>query len=105
MRTFDDLRNAFTWKEISGCPGRFTLGEPLPEAPPADMAGDGAVAVRLESPACRNPIELIRLPHGGGLLSYRRADGTYCHTLNSDSGLARKLRQLGLDGPAGAESE
>jgi len=34
---------------------------------------------------------------GGGILSYRRSDGTYVHTLNTSEGFARKLAQLGID--------
>jgi hypothetical protein len=32
----------------------------------------------------------------GGLISYRRADGTFLHTLNTREGVERKLRQLGI---------
>ena len=32
----------------------------------------------------------------GGLISYRKADGTFLHTLNTREGLERKLRQLGI---------
>ena len=34
---------------------------------------------------------------GGGLISYLRSDRTSVHTLNTLEGLARKLRQLGID--------
>jgi len=32
----------------------------------------------------------------GGLISYRKADGRFLHTLNTREGLDRKLRQLGI---------
>ena len=32
----------------------------------------------------------------GGLISYRKADGLFLHTLNTREGLERKLRQLGI---------
>jgi hypothetical protein len=32
----------------------------------------------------------------GGLISYRRPDGTFLHTLNSPEGFERKLQQLGI---------
>jgi hypothetical protein len=32
----------------------------------------------------------------GGLISYRRPDGMFLHTLNTREGLERKLRQLGV---------
>lgn len=94
MQTFDQLIDALAWKEIPGCPGRFTLVEPRPLVTPAALAGDGAHTRGLSSPRCRDAIELVDLPGGGALLSYRRADGTYRHTLNTSQGLARKLEQL-----------
>jgi len=42
---------------------------------------------------------------GGGLISYRHANGRFTHTLNTPEGLARKLLQLGIvhaDDEAGA---
>ena len=33
---------------------------------------------------------------GGGLITYRRLDGTYLHTLNDEAGFQRKLEQLGI---------
>ena len=33
----------------------------------------------------------------GGLISYRKADGSYIHTLNTCDGLHRKLAQLGIE--------
>jgi len=32
----------------------------------------------------------------GGLISYRKQNGSYLHTLNSREGLERKLQQLGI---------
>ena len=36
----------------------------------------------------------MRLAGGGGLLTYARADGTFVHTLNTESGLLRKVAAL-----------
>jgi hypothetical protein len=43
----------------------------------------------------RDPVLVARFAEGG-LISYRRADGTYVHTLNTRDGLERKLAQLGI---------
>ena len=32
----------------------------------------------------------------GGLISYRKAEGMFLHTLNTREGFERKLRQLGI---------
>jgi hypothetical protein len=50
--------------------------------------------------AARDEVHVGRVP-GGGLISYRQADGTFVHTLNTEEGLARKLADLGLDLPEG----
>ena len=36
---------------------------------------------------------------GGGLISYKRANGTYLHTLNTVDGFDRKLMNLGITLP------
>ncbi|MEW6735277.1 MAG: hypothetical protein AB1489_28555 [Acidobacteriota bacterium] len=33
----------------------------------------------------------------GGLISYKRVDGTYLHTLNTAEGFVRKLLALGIE--------
>ncbi len=94
VRTFDQLLEAFAWKEIRGCPGRFVLVEAQPWTTPPTIAGAESVVIDMTSRRCRDPIELVVLAGGGALLSYRRPDGTYRHTLNTAAGLARKLAQL-----------
>jgi hypothetical protein len=46
-------------------------------------------------PTARDPVVVGRLDQGG-LISYQRRDGTYVHTLNTQAGFERKLRQLGI---------
>jgi hypothetical protein len=45
--------------------------------------------------AAKDPVIVTALDDGG-LISYRKADGTYLHTLNTREGFERKLRQLGI---------
>ena len=33
----------------------------------------------------------------GGLISYRKSDGRFLHTLNTTAGFRRKLEQLGIE--------
>lgn len=40
----------------------------------------------------------------GGLISYRRNDGSVLHTLNTSEGFARKLADLGIPLPTGERS-
>lgn len=93
MRRFDEVFAAHKWREIRGCPGRYIareipaawgvtdlLGEPVSEhVVHYSRARDGVVVTPLE---------------GGGLISYKRSDGTYLHTLNTSAGFQRKLNDL-----------
>ena len=49
----------------------------------------------------KDPIVLLRFPGGGGLLSYCKRKGgcerLFVHTLNTESGLIRKVDALRLD--------
>jgi predicted methyltransferase len=47
-------------------------------------------------PTTRDTVIVAKFP-GGGLISYLRGDGSLMHTLNTPDGLARKLRQLGIE--------
>jgi hypothetical protein len=46
-------------------------------------------------PTAKDPVVVAPL-NDGGLISYRKPDGTYLHTLNSREGYERKLQQLGI---------
>lgn len=63
---------------------------------PADLV-DGAVSCSEHLvTAARDPV-VVAVFADGGLISYRKPDGRYVHTLNSRDGLERKLRELGID--------
>ena len=94
------------WKEIKGCPGRYVIpkkGECATthaELLRRDGLGfDPAQGcTELRSDGCVDGLVLTIFPGGGGLLTYCKADGvTQVHTLNTRSGLARKLGALGLE--------
>jgi hypothetical protein len=61
---------------------------------PQSLAPDVAI-VEHRVAGARDPVLVARF-EDGGLISYRRADGTYVHTLNTREGLERKLAQLGI---------
>ena len=42
-----------------------------------------------------DPVRVVRFADGGGLLSYRKPDGRYVHTFNTESGLCRKVLGVG----------
>jgi len=98
MSSFDRLFGAHVWREIPGCLGRFRLVTPLPDRAPHELAGATTTASEHRVAGARDIVLVLPL-EGGGLLSYRRPDGSYVHTLNTASGFARKLAALGIPAP------
>ena len=92
---FETLFASLDWTPIPGCPGRYLLRTDRAAIPPAVLVGDDATMQQYSSPQAADPIELALL-EDGAVLSYRKPDGRYVHTLNTPEGLARKLAQLGL---------
>jgi hypothetical protein len=43
----------------------------------------------------RDPVVVVKL-QDGGIISYKKPDGKYTHTLNTQEGFERKLAQLGI---------
>lgn len=105
--SFEALFAAYPWVPIRGCPGRYLLrGGPSPITP-NDMVGQGPELRVCRSPMAVDPV-VVALAEWGGLISYKKADGRYIHTLNTVEGFARKCRELGIaclppgsDPPAG----
>jgi hypothetical protein len=94
--TFDRLMSSRSWKPIRDCPGRFVLSPADPSVAPQELAGPD-VQFREHRVAAARDIVIVGRFANGGLISYRRADGSFVHTLNTQEGFERKLQQLGLD--------
>jgi hypothetical protein len=96
MKSFDQLFKGHDWRPIRNCPGRYVLGEGAGDLSPADILGEAIPVSEHRVRAARDTVLVARL-HAGGLISYRRADGSHLHTLNTPEGFERKLRQLGIE--------
>jgi hypothetical protein len=92
--TFSALFDRLAWHPIPNCPGRYVL-----TAGPVTMTPEEIVAGASSSEhvvaAARDPV-IVTPFDDGGLISYRKAEGLFLHTLNTREGLERKLRQLGI---------
>jgi hypothetical protein len=93
--TFDELLIERNWKPIRNCPGRFLLVGVRPDLTPEAVVGPAEELLEFHVEAARDRVVVARLDEGG-LISYKRADGTYLHTLNSAEGFSRKILQLGI---------
>jgi hypothetical protein len=94
MTSFDELMTRFSWKPIPRCDGRYVLSGGLSDLSPAALAGPEAEVREFQSGRSRDPVLVVNLDKGSGLISYRQPDGRYVHTLNTAEGFARKLQQL-----------
>ncbi len=91
--TVPELLAARKWKSIPNCPGRYVLAKREPTLAPAQLAQVDCAPAEFHVAAARDVVLVLPLT-GGGLITYRRPDGTYHHTLNTESGFKRKLAQL-----------
>lgn len=94
---FELLRARWSWTPIANCPGRFVLSQAPSTLTPGDVVGPNVELREFRVPSARDVVVVGRFADGG-LISYRRCDGTYKHTLNTAEGFARKLTQLGVEG-------
>jgi hypothetical protein len=93
--TFTALFDRWAWRQIRNCPGRFAFAAGPVAAPPEEIVPGASSGSQHVCGMARDPVIVTPL-EDGGLISYRRADGTFLHTLNTREGFERKLRQLGL---------
>jgi hypothetical protein len=93
---FDTLSRVWAARPIANCPGRFVLSTVPSTTAPGDLVGPNFVARECNVAAARDTVLVTELPDCG-LISYRRADGSYLHTLNTLAGFKRKLVQLGIE--------
>ena len=94
--SLNDLMSAWRWQPIRNCPGRFVLRSSSAELSPEDLLGSDVEVTTFQVAAARDPVLVADLGDGG-LISYKRADGTYLHTLNTAEGFKRKLESLGIE--------
>ena len=95
MISFKDLMGRYRWQEIRNCPGRYVSGEIPARWSVSDLLGEAVFEHPRRSPRARDAVIVTPLTQGG-LISFKREDGTYLHTLNTPEGFLRKLQDLGL---------
>lgn len=94
---FAALLARWPWRAIRDCPGRYALIAADAGSDPERILGRPARLSEHRSAMARDPIVLAPFAAGGGLISYRRDDGRWLHTLNDENGWTRKRSQLGIE--------
>ena len=93
--TFSALFGRLAWCQIRNCPGRYLLAEGPVVTPPEDIVPGATSRSEHVCATAKDPV-IVTPFDDGGLISYRKADGTFLHTLNTREGFERKLSQLGI---------
>jgi hypothetical protein len=101
-RELERLWRLTRWRALANCDGRFVCREKRLE-PLSLAAVCRECGLNLASPVvqCRDEAEgidaaeCVRLCGGGGILTYIKPNGRRVHTLNTESGLCRKLLGMG----------
>jgi hypothetical protein len=95
LAKFSDLIDRWAWRPIPNCPGRYVLGTGPVATPPDEIVPGAGAGSEHVTAAARDPV-IVTPFDDGGLISYRKADGGFLHTLNTREGFERKLRQLAI---------
>lgn len=95
MVTFDQLMSMWTWDAIPNCPGRYKLNGGTSALLIRDLLGFDVELETYSLPTARDTV-IVAVLSDFGIISYKRADGLFVHTLNTLSGLERKLLSLGI---------
>lgn len=93
---FEQIYRAGNWQSIRNCPGRYALRGEDRNLSIEAIAGREIQVSEHRSEQAADTVLVAPLT-GGGIISYRRADGSYLHTLNNEEGFERKLKQLGIE--------
>lgn len=97
MKSFEQLFKEHDWRPIRNCPGRYVLHETGCHLSQTDILGEASPATEHTVEKAPDTVLVVKLRDGGGLISYRRADGSVLHTLNTTEGFERKMLQLGIE--------
>ena len=92
---FEELKSKWDWSPILNCPGRFVWRGNDKNISPEEIVGAEIELNEFQTEKAKDMVIVGRIIDGG-LISYRKNDGTYLHTLNTIDGFERKLTQLGI---------
>ena len=101
------VREHWTWKMIPNCPGRYVVKknqhitklnlDELLAASLETIQDKNIEIYHTQSPKILDAVHVAVFPNeGGGIITYCKSTGEFVHTLNTQSGLARKLTGLEL---------
>jgi hypothetical protein len=95
LASFRDIFGKYQWREIRNCPGRYCAKDIPPNCTVSKLLEEPVTEQLQSSPRAKDFVIITPMEHGG-IISFKRRDGSYLHTLNTPEGFARKRADLGL---------
>ena len=89
---FEELKGKYTWRPISGCPGRYTFSKGVVTLTIQQLTGSSIEISEEVFQGVKDPVSYCHF-NGGGLISYKKKEG-YLHTLCDEEGMNRKMVML-----------
>jgi hypothetical protein len=96
--SFESVLRSYPWSPLRGCPGRYVLKQIGRDLAPAELLDETVHVLEYRVPGTPDALLLTAFV-GGGVISYRKPDGSYVHTLSTSEGLVRRLQRLGIEWP------
>ena len=90
----EEIMSKHSYKPIRNCPGRYILV--IDEKKSIEEIINLNIEIKEYNLRAAKDIVLIVKLDNGGLISYKRNDGTFLHTINTNEGFERKIKQLGI---------
>ena len=91
---FQKIFEKWDWKPIRNCPGRYMLAGGVSDLTVSEIAGNDSPVFEYRSDVVPDSFLVMKFDDGGGIISYRKGESSFLHTLNDEDGLTRKLDQL-----------
>jgi len=96
MTSFQEVLEKWDWKPMSRCPGRFILAGGISSVSFSELTGCDLPVKEYRVRLAPDPVFVCLLSEGG-IISYRKEDEGYIHTLCDAASLERKLNQLEIE--------
>lgn len=92
--TFQEVFDKWDWKPIRTCPGRHIFAKGVSHLTLSEIVENDSTVFEHTTKVVPDTVLIVKLTDGGGLISYRKSETSFLHTLNDKEGFARKLNQL-----------
>ena len=92
---FQQVFERWAWKPIRNCPGRYIFAPGAVSLTVNEIASGDFFVFDAESDVVPDTFLVMKFgDDSGGLISYRKSENSFLHTLGDEAGFLKKLKQL-----------